>query len=113
MKRSTFLSLATVVVFAALFANASADDTAAQAGRTYRVGVEGMSCPISCAPKVKQALESIDGVQSVEVSFADKLATVTMAPGKTLTAEACDHAFGNQGYFVSDIAEAPAADPGS
>jgi hypothetical protein len=35
-----------------------------------------------------------------------------MAPGKALSREACDQAFGNSGYFVSSFSEQPAAAPG-
>lgn len=72
-------------------------------GPTYVVGVEGMSCAHSCAPKVKESLASIDGVKSVNVSFEEKRATVKMAAGRELTRDACDKSFGNQGYFVSSF----------
>lgn len=77
-------------------------------GATYVLGVEGMSCAQSCAPKVKAALESIDGVKSAEVSFEEKRATVKMAAGHGLTREACDKSFGNAGYFVSSLEVADA-----
>jgi copper chaperone CopZ len=66
-------------------------------------------------PKVREALESVDGVESVQVDFESAQAVIKMQPGKDLTVEACDKSFGNQGYFVSAIEErAPAtADAGS
>jgi copper chaperone CopZ len=81
--------------------NCGADET----GRAYVVGIEGMSCPQSCAPRVKESLQNVDGVDRVQVSFDDKNAVVTMEPGKSLTQEACDKAFGNSGYFVSSFDE--------
>ena len=74
----------------------------------YVVGIEGMSCALNCAPRVKEALESIDGVHSAEVSFDDKRAVVKMAPGQSLTQDACDQSFGNSGYFVSSFEEGAA-----
>ncbi len=77
----------------------------AESSTEYIVGVEGMSCPHSCAPRVKESLQGIDGVESVAVDFETKQATIRMAPGKALSREACDQAFGNSGYFVSSFAE--------
>ncbi len=73
----------------------------------YVVGIEGMSCPIGCVPAVKEALESVPGVKSVEVSFDDKQAIVRMAEGQSLSKESCDKAFGNSGYFVSSFTHEP------
>lgn len=73
----------------------------------YVLGVEGMSCPIGCAPAVKEALESVPGVESVEVFFDDKRAIVRMAEGQSLTKESCDQAFGNSGYSVSTFEHQP------
>ena len=83
----------------------------AESATAYIVGVEGMSWPHSCAPRVKESLQGIDGVESVAVDFDAKQATIRMAPGKALSREACDQAFGNSGYFVSSFAE-HAAQPG-
>ena len=77
-------------------------------GASYVLGIEGMSCAHACAPKVKSSLESIEGVESVEISFEDKRAIVTMAAGKELSQEACDKSFGDSGYFVSSFAPAAA-----
>jgi copper chaperone CopZ len=111
--RAPFRSMVLALVVVALAANVSCRSTpdVAEAGdgSTYLVGVEGMSCAHNCAPKVKEALESIDGVKSAEVSFEEKRAIVKMAAGHDLTREACEKSFGNQGYFVSSLALADAA----
>jgi copper chaperone CopZ len=84
-------------------------------GARYVLGIEGMSCAVSCAPQVKASLEGIDGVKSVEVSFEEKRAVVQMAAGHELTQAVCNKSFGNKGYFVSSfaredaLADAPAA----
>jgi len=78
--------------------------------KAYVVGVEGMVCPSGCTESVREALETVDGVEKVEVNFDDKNATVDMAPGKTLSADSCEKAFGNSGYFVSSFDEKKSAD---
>ncbi|MBN1444110.1 MAG: heavy-metal-associated domain-containing protein [Planctomycetes bacterium] len=44
--------------------------------QVVKINVEGMSCPVGCAPQVKEQLASVDGVTKVEVDFEAKLATV-------------------------------------
>lgn len=73
----------------------------------YVLGIEGMSCPVGCVPAVTEALQSIPGVKSVEVSFDDKQAIVHMVEGRSLSKESCDQAFGNSGYFVSSFEHEP------
>jgi copper chaperone CopZ len=96
----------------ALLGSSSGTAVYADASTQYLVGIEGMSCPHNCAPKVKESLEKIDGVRSVTVDFEHKQATVEMAPGKALSREACDKAFGNSGYFVSSFTEQAEPAPG-
>ena len=43
---------------------------------TFVISVEGMMCP-RCVAHVKNALEAVNGVLSVEVSLEQKSATVT------------------------------------
>jgi copper chaperone CopZ len=109
--RSMVLALVVVVLGATVSCRSTAGVAEAGDGATYVVGVEGMTCAHNCAPKVKEALESIDGVKSAEVSFEEQRAIVKMAAGHDLTREACDKSFGNQGYFVSSLALAGNAPP--
>jgi periplasmic mercuric ion binding protein len=44
--------------------------------QVVKISVEGMSCPVGCAPQVEEQLASVDGVSKVEVDFEAKLATV-------------------------------------
>jgi copper chaperone CopZ len=69
----------------------------------YVLGIEGMSCPTDCAPKVKESIQSIEGVREVEVSFPDKRAIVHTDPNLELTVAKVDQSFKNQGYFVSSL----------
>lgn len=107
---SMVLALAVIVLSTNVSCRSTQSSAEAGDGVTYVLGVEGMSCEHNCAPKVKSALESIDGVKSVEVSFEDKRAIVKMAAGRELTRAACDESFGNQGYFVSSLEVAAATD---
>jgi len=97
------------VVLATLAVGVVASAAEQAQGRQYVLGIEGMSCPIGCAPKVQETLEHVDGVESAIVNFDDKQAIVRMAPGKSLTKESCDAAFGNSGYWVSSFDEKAAA----
>ena len=87
----------------AMAAEAAASTDKAEAGAHYVLGIEGMSCAVNCAPNVKASLESIEGVESVEVDFESKTAHVRVAAGTRLTQEACDRSFDNAGYFVSSL----------
>jgi copper chaperone CopZ len=107
--RSMVLALLVLTLGTSVSCRSTAGVAEAGDGATYVIGVEGMSCAHNCAPKVKEALESIDGVKSAEVSFEEKRAIVKMAAGHDLTREACETSFGNQGYFVSSLALADAA----
>ncbi len=78
-------------------------------GARYVLGIEGMSCAVSCAPQVNASLESIRGVKGVEVFFEEKRAVVRMAAGHELTQAECDKSFGNAGYFVSSFVREDAA----
>lgn len=84
-----------------------------ETGRTYVLTVEGMSCPTGCAPKVEEALRTIEGVESVEVDFANRKAVVRTAAGHEVTQKACDTALGNSGYFVDAIEEIAGDDSGA
>ena len=44
--------------------------------QTMRLRVEGMMCQKSCATTVQNAILAIEGVESAEVSFPEKLAKV-------------------------------------
>jgi copper chaperone CopZ len=107
--------LTALMIFASACAGSPGSAETAEAagpdGTTYILTVEGMSCAENCAPRVKECLESIEGVKSAEVTFEEKRAVVVMEKGRELTSEAADKSFGNEGYFVSEIsAKAPPAE---
>jgi copper chaperone CopZ len=80
---------------------AAADATPGE--KVYVLGIEGMSCPENCAPKVRESIQSIDGVREVEVNYADKRAVVHTDANVELTVAQVDQSFKNQGYFVSSL----------
>lgn len=49
------------------------------------LNIEGMSCAKNCATKVQKALSDTDGVLEATVDFANKRATVILAPDSTLS----------------------------
>jgi len=110
--RALALSL-TLLAASTGFGCSAVDATAEADGARYVLGIEGMACAESCPPQVRSSLEAIEGVKSVEISFADKRAVVQMSGAHELTKEACDKSFGNKGYFVSSFTreDAAAAEP--
>ncbi len=82
-------------------------DAAEPEGRHYEVTVEGMSCPLGCATRVRDLVSRIEGVRAVEVDFGKKMVAVDCDPGATLTAEAVQAVFSGTPYSVKSIREAP------
>ena len=68
---SLFASLALIS-----FCLSSCEPARATPVQVVKIKVEGMTCPVGCAPQVKQQLESVDGVSKVVVDFEAKQATV-------------------------------------
>ncbi len=68
----------------------------AAAARTSTFAIENMTCAL-CPVTVKTAMQRVDGVQSVEIDFAAKTATVVFDPART-TVEAIAAASTDAGY---------------
>jgi periplasmic mercuric ion binding protein len=66
------------------------------ANQTVKLAVPGMTCAV-CPITVKKALNRVKGVNTVEVSFENKLAVVTFDDSKT-NAEALTAATAAAGY---------------
>ena len=66
------------------------------ASKTVTLAVTHMTCA-ACPITVKKALEKVNGVEQVEVSFEKKEAVVTFDDGKT-KAQALTEATKNAGY---------------
>ncbi len=67
--------------------------------RTETLHVDGMSCE-ACVGHVTRALQGLDGVQSAQVSLADKQAVVTYDPAKVQVAQMLE-AVAAEGYEAS------------
>lgn len=109
--RALTIALASLAVSVTVGCRPAPNAAEAADGARYVLGIEGMSCAVSCPPAVKTSLEGIDGVKSVEISFEEQRAVVQMAADRELTKEACDKSFGNKGYFVSSFAREDAPAP--
>lgn len=83
--------LAAMIVFAAVL-----DAPAFAAPKTVTLSVSGMTCA-ACPITVKKALTKVEGVQSAEVSYEKKEASVTYDDAKT-NAEALTKATEGAGY---------------
>ncbi len=68
----------------------------AAAQKTVTLSVQNMTCRI-CPITVRKSLEKVSGVQSVQVNFDKKTATVTYDPDKTKL-ESLTQATKNAGY---------------
>ena len=52
-----------------------------QAGQTLTLSVPGMHCEFACAPKVRETLAAVPGVNTVETDVETKTATVVVGEG--------------------------------
>ena len=64
--------------------------------QTTMLNVEGMMCA-ACVGHVTRALQALGGVQSAQVSLADRLAVVTFDPTKAGVAQMTE-AIAEEGY---------------
>ena len=76
----------------------------AAAQKTVTLSVQNMTCRI-CPITVRKSLEKVSGVQSVQVNFDKKTATVTYDPDKTKL-ESLTQATKNAGYPSTVISSA-------
>lgn len=68
---------------------------------TKKIQIEGMSCE-HCVARVKQMLESLDGVSTAQVSLADASAVVTLE--KDVPDQLLNDTVYDAGYDVTGIA---------
>ena len=67
--------------------------------QTETLDVQGMSCE-ACVGHVTRALQGLDGVQSAQVSLADKQAVVTYDPARVQVVQMVE-AVAEEGYEAS------------
>jgi len=98
MKKYLALALFGLIVLAPIVIfPAAAQSTAAE--ETVTFAVTNMTCAL-CPVTVRRAMESIDGVRSVEIDFEAKTATVFFDP-QVATPEQIASASANAGYPAS------------
>ncbi|MBA3447297.1 MAG: heavy-metal-associated domain-containing protein [Pseudaminobacter sp.] len=102
MKRPILLAAAAIVLSNFYFALPFPGPTFAQtteseaASQSATFAIQNMTCAL-CPVTVKNAMEGVDGVQSVDVDFDAKTATVIFDPSAT-TPDAIAAASANAGY---------------
>ena len=94
MKRWTLMSVVALALVSA---------GSAFAGEAYSLRVDGLSCPF-CAYGIEKKLNSLDGVEAVNVELKDGAVLVTMRDGASL-----DEATARQA--VKDAAQQDKAEP--
>ena len=79
---------------------------AQQTGATYRVGVDGLSCPF-CAYGIEKHLSAIDGVTSAITDIGASVVIVRMRVGAQLAEDAGARAAREAGFKMRSFARAP------
>ena len=71
----------------------------ASAGEAYRLRVDGLSCPF-CAYGIEKKLNSLDGVEAVDVDLKDGAVLVTMKDGASLDEATAGQAVKDAGFTL-------------
>jgi mercuric ion binding protein len=69
---------------------------------TYRLHVDGLSCPF-CAYGLEKKLGEVDGVQSLETNIKDGTVTVTMKDGAPLSEASAKQAVKAAGFSLRKL----------
>lgn len=70
------------------------------AGDAYRLRVDGLSCPF-CAYGIEKKLNSLDGVDAVDVNLKDGAVLVTMKDGASLDEATAKQAVKDAGFTLN------------
>lgn len=92
MNFTTFVRHATIAFGLALMASG-----VLAAPPTYRLYVDGLSCPF-CTYGIEKKLGELDGVQSLDTNIKDGTVTVTMKDGASLSEAAAKQAVKAAGF---------------
>jgi len=74
-------------------------------GRTYNIGMNGMSCPF-CVYGVEKQLQKIDGVESMETDIKRGHIVVRMEDGKVLEKSQIEKAVKKSGFSLRSFEQA-------
>ena len=69
----------------------------------YLLEIGGMTCATSAAAKLRYALERIEGVERVQITFTMGTATVKMQPGALLSEANLEPAFSHNPYTLESL----------
>jgi copper chaperone CopZ len=97
------------LIFAALAMAVPSAQATTSPDRVYEVETSLMSCAV-CRKKIKEVLEGVEGVKSVEWDLTAKKAIVTMNGDKTLTLATLEKAFKDTKYIVNTCVEKKVAE---
>lgn len=78
---------------------------------TYRLHVDGLSCPF-CAYGLEKKLGEVDGVQSLETNIKDGTVTVTMKDGAPLSEVSAKQAVKAAGFSLRKLEPVQSAPAG-
>lgn len=78
---------------------------------TYRLHVDGLSCPF-CAYGIEKKLGEVDGVQSLETNIKDGTVTITMKDGAPLSEAAAKQAVKAAGFSLRKLEPVQSAPAG-
>lgn len=83
----------------------------ASAGKTYKLQVDGLSCPF-CAYGIEKKLGSLDGVQGVSVDLASGTAVVRMQEHASLDESTTTRAVKKAGFTLEHFEQVQDASGG-
>lgn len=106
MNFTTFVRHATIVLGLTLMAAG-----VLAAPPTYRLYVDGLSCPF-CTYGIEKKLGELDGVQSLETNIKDGTVTVTMKDGALLSEAAAKQAVKAAGFSLRRLEPVQSAPAG-
>lgn len=66
----------------------------------YRLAVNGLACPF-CAYGIEKKLESLDGVDTVDIQLNEGVVVVTMEQGATLSEDRAREAVSEAGFTLN------------
>ena len=96
--RNLFLTASAILAFNAMAA------TAAMAGESYSVKVDGMTCPF-CVAKVEKTLKAMPGVASVSANLKAGLISVCATPPAQLTSDKVKSLITSAGFTFKKLSK--------
>lgn len=99
MKNFLKIFLAVMVVLSAFHLQAA---SAAESGEKISVKVNGLVCDF-CATTIKKSFKKIDAVSEVDINLTEKLLTIQVKEGQSLSDEEITEHVTDSGYNIQEI----------